>query len=42
MGAIVALAFGYRDAVSVSTIAAGAVTFMVGPVTGQTLGPIPP
>ena len=38
MGAIVALAFGYRDAVSVSTIAAGAVTFVVGPVTGQTLG----
>lgn len=38
MGAVVALAFGYRDAVSVSTIAAGAVTFVVGPVTGQTLG----
>ena len=38
MGAAVALAFGYRDAVSISTIAAGAVTFVVGPVTGQTLG----
>lgn len=38
MGAVVALAFGYRDVVSVSTIAAGAVTFVVGPVTGQTLG----
>ena len=38
MGAVVALAFGYRDAVSVATIAAGAVTFVVGPVTGQTLG----
>lgn len=38
MGAIVALAFGYRDSVSISTIAAGAVTFVVGPVTGQTLG----
>lgn len=37
-GAVVAIAFGYRDAVSVSTIAAGAVTFVVGPVTGQTLG----
>lgn len=38
MGAVVALAFGYRDAVSVATIAAGAVTFVVGPVTGQALG----
>ena len=38
MGAVVALAFGYRDSVSVATIAAGAVTFVVGPVTGQTLG----
>ena len=38
MGAVVAIAFGYRDAVSVATIAAGAVTFVVGPVTGQTLG----
>ncbi len=38
MGAIVAFAFGYRDSVSIATIAAGAVTFVVGPVTGQTLG----
>ena len=38
MGAVVAVAFGYRDAVSVATVAAGAVTFVVGPVTGQTLG----
>ena len=38
MGAVVAIAFGYRDAVSVATIASGAVTFVVGPVTGQTLG----
>ena len=38
MGAVVAVAFGYRDAVSVATIASGAVTFVVGPVTGQTLG----
>lgn len=38
MGSIVALVFGYRDAVSIATIAAGAVTFVVGPVTGQALG----
>lgn len=38
MGAIVAFAFGYRDCVSIATIAAGAVTFVVGPVTGQSLG----
>ena len=37
-GAVVAGAFGYRDAVSVATIAAGTVTFVVGPITGQTLG----
>ena len=37
-GAAVAVAFGYRDAVSVATIAAGTVTFVVGPITGQTLG----
>ena len=36
-GAAVAVAFGYRDAVSVA-IAAGTVTFVVGPITGQTLG----
>ena len=38
MGAAVAYAFGYRDTVSIATIAAGAVTFVVGPVTGQSLG----
>ena len=37
-GAVVAYAFGYRDAVSVSTIASGAVTFVVGPVTGAAFG----
>ena len=37
-GALVAVAFGYSDAVSVSTIAAGAVTFIVGPVTGAAVG----
>lgn len=38
VGAVVAYSFGYRDVVSISTIAAGAVTFVVGPVTGQTIG----
>lgn len=38
VGMVVACWFGYRDAVSVATIAAGAVTFVVGPVTGSALG----
>jgi malonate transporter MadM subunit len=38
VGAFVALAFGYRDAVSISTIGAGAATYIVGPVTGSALG----
>lgn len=38
IGAIVAYAFGYRDAVSISTIGAGAATYIVGPVTGTALG----
>lgn len=37
-GAGVAVAFGYRDAVSLTTIGAGAVTYIVGPVTGAALG----
>lgn len=37
-GLVVALCFGYTDYVSLSTIAAGAVTFVVGPVTGSALG----
>jgi malonate transporter MadM subunit len=37
-GAIIAVCFGYTDAVSITTIAAGAVTFLVGPVTGTALG----
>lgn len=37
-GGVVAYAFGYKDAVSVATIGAGAVTFVVGPVTGDALG----
>ena len=38
VGAIVAVAFGYSDAVSISTIGAGAATYIVGPVTGTALG----
>jgi len=38
IGAAVAYAFGYRDAVSVTTIGAGAVTYIVGPVTGAAIG----
>lgn len=38
VGVIVAVAFGYTDAVSAATIASGAVTFVVGPVTGAALG----
>jgi len=38
VGAVVAIAFGYTDAVSVSTIGAGAATYIVGPVTGTALG----
>ena len=38
IGAIVAIGFGYTDAVSITTIAAGAVTFVVGSITGTTLG----
>lgn len=37
-GAIVAVAFGYTDAISISTIGAGAATYIVGPVTGTALG----
>jgi malonate transporter MadM subunit len=37
-GALIALAFGYRDAVALSTIGAGAATYIVGPVTGTALG----
>ncbi|HJL95723.1 MAG TPA: malonate transporter subunit MadM [SAR86 cluster bacterium] len=37
-GAAVAVIFGYSDATSITTIGAGAVTFVVGPVTGSALG----
>ena len=38
VGALVAVAFGYTDPVAVSTIGAGAATYIVGPVTGTALG----
>lgn len=38
IGAIVAVVFGYTDPVAISTIGAGAVTYIVGPVTGTALG----
>ena len=38
VGVMVALAFGYSDAISVTTIGAGAITYIVGPVTGAALG----
>ena len=38
VGAIVAVAFGYSDAISITTIGAGAVTYIVGPVTGDAIG----
>ena len=38
VGATVALSFGYSDAISVTTIGAGAITYIVGPVTGAALG----
>ncbi|TWH76676.1 malonate transporter MadM subunit [Azomonas agilis] len=37
-GAGVAYAFGYTDAVSLTTIGAGAATYIVGPVTGAAIG----
>lgn len=37
VGACVAYAFGYRDAVSLTTLGAGTATFIVGPVTGAAL-----
>jgi len=38
VGAAVAWAFGYRDAVSLTTIGGGAATYIVGPVTGGAIG----
>ena len=38
LGSVTAYAFGYTDAKSVTTIGAGALTFIVGPVTGTAIG----
>ena len=38
VGGLVALMFGYSDAVSMTTLGAGAATYIVGPVTGSALG----
>lgn len=38
IGASIAWVYGYRDAVSLTTIGAGAITYIVGPVTGAALG----
>lgn len=37
-GAIIAILWGFRDAVSITTMGAGACTYIVGPVTGAALG----
>jgi malonate transporter MadM subunit len=41
IGVSVAWAFRYRDAVSLTTIGAGAITYIVGPVTGTAIGATP-
>jgi len=38
VGAVVAYGFGYTDPVSMTTIGAGAATYIVGPVTGTAIG----
>ena len=38
VGALVAFSYGYTNPVDVTTIGAGAVTYIVGPVTGTALG----
>jgi len=38
IGVSIAYAFGYRDAISLTTIGAGTVTYIVGPVTGTAIG----
>jgi len=38
VGALVAASFGYTDAVAMTTIGAGAVKYIVGPVTGAAIG----
>ena len=41
VGAAIAYAFGYSDAVSMTTIGGGAATYIVGPVTGAAIGARP-
>lgn len=38
VGAVIAIAMGYTDAKSITTIASGACTFIVGPITGGAIG----
>jgi len=38
VGVAIAFAFGYRDAISLTTIGAGTMTYIVGPVTGSAIG----
>ena len=38
IGVLIAVSFGYTDPVAISTIGAGAATYIVGPVTGTALG----
>lgn len=38
VGAVIAVMFGYTDGVEITTIGAGAVTYIVGPVTGEAIG----
>ena len=38
LGVVIAWSFGYRDSISLTTLGAGAVTYIVGPVTGAALG----
>ncbi len=38
IGVVVAVGFGYTDAIDLTTIGAGAATYIVGPVTGTALG----
>lgn len=37
-GALIAIVLGYTDAISITTIGAGACTYIVGPITGSALG----
>ena len=38
VGALVAILFGYTDPAAITTIGSGAVTYIVGPVTGEAIG----